>query len=79
MACRLQEGQTVNMQMAAVFQGLLSPFFTHAYRTSMCSAEAHSQLCSLLDLWTQRGIYPAAVTEGIKAELLAVVCHPTCS
>jgi CID domain len=59
--------------MAAVFRNLLPAFFVHAYRTSQCSADAFAQLAGLLDLWVSRGIYPAAVIEAIKAEMLAVV------
>jgi hypothetical protein len=72
--CRLVDGHTVNTKMGAVFQGLLSPLFTTTYRTSGCSVDAFTQLCGLLDLWATRGVYAKVVTDGITAQLFAVVC-----
>lgn len=81
--CRLVDGHTVNTQMGALFQGHLSPLFTAAYRTSGCAVDAFTQLCGLLDLWATRGVYAQGVTDGIKAQLFAVVrilsgARPSC-
>jgi hypothetical protein len=59
--------------MADVFRELVPAFFVAAYRTSRCSADAFSQLCSLLDLWKNREVYDATLVENVKAQMLAVV------
>ena len=62
--------------MAEVFRPLVPAFFTAAYRTSMCSAEAFGQLMSLLQLWRDRGIYDHALVHDTEAQMLAIV-RPT--
>ena len=71
--CRLSEGQSTSTQMAGVFQSLLSAFFTQAYLTVQRSSAAYAQLCGLLDLWASRAVYPQAVVDGVKHEMMAQV------
>lgn len=59
--------------MAAIFQPLLQSFFVQAYNTAQHAADAYNQLTGLLDLWAARSIYPSAVTNELKSQMLAQV------
>lgn len=73
--CRAPEGQPANAQMAAIFQPLLQSIFVQAYTTAQRALDAYNQLAGLLDLWAARSVYPAAVVEGIRGQMMAQVCH----
>ena len=57
-----------------MFRPHIAAFFSAAYSAGACSQEAFGQLCSLLDLWSSRGVMDVATVAGARARMLDAVC-----
>lgn len=78
MTILFRKGETppADAALRAVFKPHIAAFFTAAYSTAACSQEAFGQLCSLLDLWSNREVMDVGTVIGTRARMLDVVCSP---
>jgi hypothetical protein len=71
--CSRSEGPVAEAQLSALFKPRLAELFSAAFRTAARSQDAFAQLCSLLDLWSSRGVFNLATAATVRARMLDVV------